>query len=856
MTQFLKDVNNSNIDDLTNFISHHTLNAICETAMGTLMQNMGEFQQRYRQAIHEMGNIVPYRVLRPWFHPDIIFALTPMGKKHAKNLKILHRFTEKIIAERKQYHENTGERYLKFLQDTDEKETEEKDTIEIKKKRLAMLDLLIAAAHNNEINDSDIREEVDTFMFEERVRNEVRTVMHENGGKLTMTVLNNLHYLERCIKETLRLYPSVPLISRVLSEDIKMQSYLVPSGAVIQINIYDIHRDPNFWSDPDIFDPDRFLPDRIINRHPYSYLPFSAGSRNCIGQRFAILEMKAVIASLVQDFYLEPVDHLKDLRFMLDIICRVVHPIRVRFVPIEHLFHQQTMIITILLLLSFIVLVYNYYVHRGKNGRLINLIPGRSGYPIIGNVLEYLDSREDLWKILVTLSNQYYPIYKSWGFFTPVVVIRHPDDLQAILSSSKHIDKSILYDVLYPWFGTGLITSKGIKWHSRRQILTSAFHFNILKQFVEILIEEGEHMTKSLKSTGGTVVDLEPFISEHTLNAICETAMGTPLQGLGAFQQEYRRAVHRMGELLTYRLFRQWLQNDWIFSLTPKGREQIKTLKTLHGFTERIIAERKLYHERTNGRYLKSFRNDTLEETNGEETINIRKRRLAMLDLLIAASREGLMTDLDIREEVDTFMFAGHDTTAMSLCYTLALLAEHKDIQDRVRNEINIAMQQNGEKFTMKLLQNLSYLDRCVKEALRLYPSVSIISRISTEDVQLQSYLVPARTILDLNIYGVHRDPNFWPNPDTFDPDRFLPEKIKNRHPYSYIPFSAGPRNCIGQRYAMLELKAMIAPLVQNFYLEPVDYLKDLRIHIDLILRPAHPVRIRFVPICKMSEGT
>ncbi|XP_011696000.1 PREDICTED: cytochrome P450 4C1-like [Wasmannia auropunctata] len=282
----------------------------------------------------------------------------------------------------------------------------------------------------------------------------------------------------------------------------------------------------------------------------------------------------------------------------------------------------------------------------------------------------------------------------------------------------------------------------------------------------------------------------------------------------------------------------------------------MKILKTLHGFTEEIIAKRKLYHERTNDKYLKNIGNDISAEENDAEMFRSQRKRLAMLDLLIAASREGLMTDLDIREEVDTFMFEGHDTTAMGLCFLLALLAEHKDIQDRVRDEVNIAMQENGEKFTMKLLQQLPYLDRCIKETLRLYPSVFLISRISGEDVKLQPYVVPAGTIIQLHIYAVHRDPNFWPNPEVFDPDRFLPENIRNRHPYSYLPFSAGPRNCIGQRFAMLEMKAMIAPLVQNFYLEPVDYLKDLRLQADFILRPAHPLRLRFVPVCRFNANS
>ncbi|XP_011858681.1 PREDICTED: cytochrome P450 4C1-like [Vollenhovia emeryi] len=119
------------------------------------------------------------------------------------------------------------------------------------------------------------------------------------------------------------------------------------------------------------------------------------------------------------------------------------------------------MVITILLLFIPILLIYNYYVHHGKKGRFINLIPGPPGYPILGNVTQFLGSREKLWKLLVSLPNQYYPILKLWELFFPIVHVRHPDDLEVILSSTKHIEKSILYDILHPWFGTGLLTSGG-----------------------------------------------------------------------------------------------------------------------------------------------------------------------------------------------------------------------------------------------------------------------------------------------------------------------------------------------------------------------------------------------------------
>ncbi|KAL6419099.1 hypothetical protein ACFW04_011567 [Cataglyphis niger] len=396
------------------------------------------------------------------------------------------------------------------------------------------------------------------------------------------------------------------------------------------------------------------------------------------------------------------------------------------------------MFIAILLLSMFILLLYYYYVHYGRNERLLNLVPGPPGHPIIGNAIQFNVSVEEIWKLFISLSDKYYPIFKVWSCFTYYVLIRHPDDMEIILSSTKHIEKGYVYKLLHPWLGTGLLTSTGTKWHARRKILTPAFHFNILKQFTDILIKEGDYMTESLKDVGGTVVkDLIPFITEHTLNAICETAMGISLQKYGEVQRQYRNAIHDMIQLIVYRLFKPWYYNDLIFALSPQGRKQKKILKILHGFTEKVIAERRLYYERTNYRYLENLENDKETEINDAEVFGIKKKRLAMLDLLIAVSRDNLLSDLDIREEVDTFMFAGHDTTAMGITFALLLLAEHKDIQERVRVEVDKAMQENGGKLNKKSLQNLPYLERCLKEALRLYPSAFLILRNVEEDVKL-----------------------------------------------------------------------------------------------------------------------
>ncbi|CAK9799487.1 Cytochrome P450 4C1 [Anthophora quadrimaculata] len=503
----------------------------------------------------------------------------------------------------------------------------------------------------------------------------------------------------------------------------------------------------------------------------------------------------------------------------------------------------------VLLSIFLIVILHFSLLHYGKVGRMINSIPGPQAFPIVGNMHSLQVSSQELWTYVRTASKRYYPIFRVWSFTIPFLNIRHPNDVETVLGNTKFTQKSDAYNILKPWFQTGLLTSSGHKWQVRRKILTPAFHFNVLQQFVDIFIEEGEHLIETLKSEGQPCVkDLLQLFSEHTLNVICETAMGTSLKDKGQFQYKYRKAVHDMGEVLLYRFVRPWFMFDFVFNLVPQGWRQAKLLKILHGFTRQIIRERKEYHNQTNGRFL-TDPSDTSSEKNGNVNMGIHKRRLAMLDLLLLANRFNQIDDEGIREEVDTFMFRGHDTTAMAICFAVMLFAEHKEIQDRARAEVKEVMNENGNKLSWATLQKFPYLDRCIKEALRLYPSVPFISRAPEADVQLSDFTVPANTMVHVHIADVHRDPLYWPNPDVYDPDRFLPENSVGRHPYAYVPFSAGPRNCIGQRFAMLEIKATLGLLLHNFSLEPVTYLKDVTMTTDLVIRPAHPIRTKFVPL-------
>uniref|UniRef100_A0A1B0DR39 Uncharacterized protein n=1 Tax=Phlebotomus papatasi TaxID=29031 RepID=A0A1B0DR39_PHLPP len=149
---------------------------------------------------------------------------------------------------------------------------------------------------------------------------------------------------------------------------------------------------------------------------------------------------------------------------------------------------------------------------------------------------------------------------------------------------------------------------------------------------------------------------------------------------------------------------------------------------------------------------------------------------------------------------------------------------------------------------TMKELLDMKYLECCIKEALRLYPSVPLIARQIKEDVHIDSYTIPAGTTAMIVTYMLHRNPEIYYKPEQFNPDRFLPQNCQGRHPYAYIPFSAGPRNCIGQKFAILEEKSVISAVLRKFKIEAVDRREDLTLMGELILRPKDGLRVRITP--------
>ncbi|XP_018111782.1 cytochrome P450 family 4 subfamily B member 1 L homeolog isoform X2 [Xenopus laevis] len=280
-------------------------------------------------------------------------------------------------------------------------------------------------------------------------------------------------------------------------------------------------------------------------------------------------------------------------------------------------------------------------------------------------------------------------------------------------------------------------------------------------------------------------------------------------------------------------------QKDWI----ARGLEQ-------KDWIERGREKAEQDEEQDEGRYRQDTdkvigqRKKLLESKEELEKVQ-KKRHLDFLDILLCAKDENGqgLSDEDIRAEVDTFMFEGHDTTSSGISWILYCMATHPEHQQKCQEEINEVL---GERQTMEWddLGRIPYTTMCIKESLRLYPPVPSVSRELAKPITFHDgKSLPAGILVSLQIYAIHRNPNVWKDPEIFDPLRFSPENSSKRHSHAFVPFAAGPRNCIGQNFAMNEMKVAVALTLKRFELLPDLSKPPLKLP-QLVLRSKNGIHV------------
>ncbi|XP_045846000.1 cytochrome P450 4F2-like isoform X3 [Meles meles] len=300
---------------------------------------------------------------------------------------------------------------------------------------------------------------------------------------------------------------------------------------------------------------------------------------------------------------------------------------------------------------------------------------------------------------------------------------------------------------------------------------------------------------------------------------------------------EYIAAILELSALVVKRQEQIFLHVDFLYNLTPDGWRFRRACNLVHNFTDAVVQERRRA-------LISGGSRDFLKAKAKTKTLDF-------IDVLLLAKDEDgkQLSDEDIRAEADTFMFEGHDTTASGLSWVLYNLAKHPEYQERCRQEVQeLLRDREPQEIEWDDLAQLPFLTMCIKESLRLHPPVTVIARRSTQDVGLpDGRVIPKGNICVISIFGIHHNPSIWPDPEVYNPFRFDPENIKERSPLAFIPFSAGPRNCIGQTFAMTEMKVVLALTLLRFRVLPGE--EEPRRKPELILRAEGGLWLRVEPL-------
>ncbi|XP_017773174.1 PREDICTED: cytochrome P450 4C1-like [Nicrophorus vespilloides] len=479
------------------------------------------------------------------------------------------------------------------------------------------------------------------------------------------------------------------------------------------------------------------------------------------------------------------------------------------------------MLFTYLLIIAIIIASTGWILlGRKKN---VTVFPGPKPFPVIGNILEFIKRSEIIPKC-VNFMVEFGDIYKLQLGPTLMIIVCDPNLIEKLLTTQQFNAKSQMYDFLRNWLGMGLLTSSGEKWQRHRKIITPSFHFQILEKFVVTFDRKSLILVEKLKKHSNQAdFDISPYIYNCTLDIICETAMGISMNIQEDSTSAYVKATNIMSNTILNRVLSPLKQFDVLYRYTSDYLLEMKCLNTLHTTTENVIHKRKAII--------------------GENVDSLEGNKVAFLDMLF---NKGLSFN-DIKNEVDTFMFEGHDTTGVALSFIVYCLSKNPDIQDKVFEEQQQIYENDPNiDLTYNILQSMNYLEKVIKEAMRLYPSVPFFGRAVCKDFEYNDFIIKKGSSANIFAFGLHRNPKYFPDPEKFDPDRFSPENCRKRPPYVYIPFSAGSRNCIGQKFAMLEMKTTISRLIWNYKFLPCPGFKPDLVP-AIILKSLNGVRVKLV---------
>ena len=430
------------------------------------------------------------------------------------------------------------------------------------------------------------------------------------------------------------------------------------------------------------------------------------------------------------------------------------------------------------------------------------------GYPLIGNLPDF---RKDRLSLLQRMAREGDVCGMHFGPFSGIL-FNTPEQVRSILVDHAYdFDKGVaVHKLLRPLFGDGIFSSEGDFHRHQRKLMSPPFQPRHIASYADLMGYYGEQIQQTWPD--GSVIDVNRQMTNLTMSiigkALFDADIFTETDELGAAMTLVMEYATQASSTLLPAPYR-WQ--------TPRNRRTHKAVQVLRTRIGRFIDERRNHP---------AERNDFLSI------------------LLRARDEDGHpMSDEQVMAECLTLFLAGHETTATALSWTWYLLCQHQESYRQVQQEVDRVLQ--GRTPTSADLARLPYCLQVFKEAMRLYPPAYAFARQALREVEIDGYRVPKGYVVLLAPYTLHRREDAFPEPETFDPERFTPEREKHLPRYAYLPFGAGPRICLGMYFAMMEGHLLLATLAQriSFALVPGQTIEPDSVH-HVALRPAGAVHV------------
>ncbi|HEY0708882.1 MAG TPA: cytochrome P450 [Polyangia bacterium] len=441
--------------------------------------------------------------------------------------------------------------------------------------------------------------------------------------------------------------------------------------------------------------------------------------------------------------------------------------------------------------------------------------PGPRGLPLLGNALSMGGS--GALPFYLRVGERYGDVVGLSAGPLPVFVLRNPEHLHHVLvKNQSNYKKGLAYDGLRLLLGQGLVTSEGDLWRTQRRLMQPSFTPKAITQFFAMMVEVTEQMLARWQQRGDVDLVIDDEMTGLTMSIISRALFGVDL---GTERNEVGEALREAFAFIPKRTMNA-VGIPLGFPL-PSHLRFRRAMRTIDDFVRQMIAA---------GRARGAQQGD------------------ALISLLLAARDEeggGSMSEAQLHDEILTLFFAGFETTARTLTWAIYLLARHPEVQTRLRDEARTVL---GERsLGLDQLFALTYTRMVADETLRLYPPTALLARQAVSDDEIGGYRVPEKSLIILVPYAAHRHSSLWPDPERFDPERFAPEAVAARPKYAFIPFASGPRICIGNNFALMEMNVALAMLARRFSVTMVDP-RPLGAQFAGTMRPDRDLVVRLGP--------